>query len=110
MFSVERFSATVRHRQIYRRYEIAYTLCDLIAAILFVIGSALFFSAQTTTEATWMFLIGSIFFTLRPLARTARELHLARLPVPEDDEDGDVSDADADDRKGPAGRDGRPAS
>jgi len=85
MFRADRFTATHAHRVIYRRYEIAYTACDLIAALLFVFGSLLFFWRETTPTAIWLFFIGSLFFTMRPLARIARELHLALLPVPEDD-------------------------
>ena len=85
MFRVERFAATHAHRLVYRRWEIVYTTVDLLAAICFVVGSALFFDEATVYAATWLFLVGSVFFALRPMARFARELHLARLPLPEDD-------------------------
>ena len=52
---------------------------DFAAAVLFVIGSALFFSEATTYVATWMFLIGSLCFALKPSLRLARELHYLRI-------------------------------
>ncbi|MEW5422170.1 YrhK family protein [Amorphus sp. 3PC139-8] len=100
-FNAGKFTASAAHRAIYRRYEIAYTSIDLLAGFTFLIGSILFFWKATETAAIWLFVVGSLFFFLRPLARIARELELARLPVPEDDdarrpgaEDVDGSDHD----------------
>lgn len=72
-------SLSERHARIYAAYEIAHTLVDFAAAVLFVIGSALFFSEATTYVATWMFLIGSLCFALKPSLRLARELHYLRI-------------------------------
>jgi hypothetical protein len=72
---------TERHRRVFRYYEIAYTLNDLCAGLLFVVGSVLFFFAETTTTATWLFLIGSVSFTIRPAIKLLREFHLTQLPV-----------------------------
>lgn len=85
-FNARKFTASAAHRAVYRRYEIAYTSIDLLAGFTFLIGSILFFWKTTETAAIWLFVIGSLFFFLRPLARIARELELARLPVPEDDD------------------------
>ena len=63
----------------YAIYEIIYTLIDFAAAILFVIGSIMFFSDNWQTPGTWMFLIGSIFFATKPTLRVVRELHLAAM-------------------------------
>ncbi len=68
-----------RHAEIWAAYEIAHTLIDFTAAGLFVIGSALFFFPSTTYAATWLFLIGSIFFGLKPTVRLIRELRLVSL-------------------------------
>jgi len=46
---------------------------------MFVIGSILFFEPETTTAATWLFLIGSIFFGLRPTITMIREIAYIRL-------------------------------
>jgi len=58
---------------------LAYTLVDFLAAAMFVIGSILFFEPETTTAATWLFLIGSIFFGLRPTITMIREIAYIRL-------------------------------
>ncbi len=72
---------TERHMQLFQYYQLAYTLNDLCAGLLFVIGSVLFFFEQTTYTATWLFLVGSISFTIRPAIKLLREIHLTRLPV-----------------------------
>lgn len=77
--------ATPRHTEIYGRYEKLYTLNDFMAALLFVIGSIMFFYDSLAFPATWCFTIGSINFMLRPAIKVLREFHLARLPLPGDD-------------------------
>ncbi len=72
-------SQSERHARIFATYEIFHTLVDFAAAILFIIGSVLFFSEATTYVATWMFLIGSVCFALKPSIRLARELHYLRI-------------------------------
>jgi hypothetical protein len=66
------------HRKIYANAELAYTIVDFSAAALFVVGSALFFSASTTYAATWLFLIGSILFGMRPTIKLVREFAYIR--------------------------------
>ena len=73
---------TEKHGEIYGHYQTIYDGVDGVAAIAFVVGSALFFSESSQTAATWLFLIGSVFFAIRPLVHLARDFHLARLPVP----------------------------
>ncbi|MGI9485756.1 MAG: YrhK family protein [Geminicoccaceae bacterium] len=63
-----------RNKKIYAIFELAYTLVDFSAAVLFVVGSILFFNEGTITIGTWCFLIGSIFFGLKPTMRLVREL------------------------------------
>jgi len=67
------------HGRIHAQYEVIYTFVDFMAAILFVVGSVLFFWDSTQFAATWMFLIGSIFFALKPTTRLLRELAYLRL-------------------------------
>jgi len=64
---------------VYARYELAYTLVDFLSAILFFVGSILFFWADTTFSATWLFVIGSVCFGIKPGLRFAREYHMYRL-------------------------------
>lgn len=61
-----------------QRYETLSTANDFLAGVTFVVGSALFFSESTTYAATWLFLIGSILFMLRPAIRLTRRVHLSR--------------------------------
>jgi len=66
-------------RQLYARYELAYTLADFAAATCFIIGSVLFFSEELQTTATWFFVLGSILFFVKPSIRLAREIRLYRM-------------------------------
>ena len=63
-----------QNKKIYAIAELVYTLVDFSAAVLFVVGSILFFNEGTITIGTWCFLIGSIFFGLKPTIRLVREL------------------------------------
>lgn len=62
-----------------RRYEALSIANDVLIALWFVAGSILFFWDSTTRAATWMFLVGSIEFLVRPVIRLVRLLHLRRL-------------------------------
>ena len=68
----------------YAMYEIAYTIVDFTAAILFVIGSVMFFYESLQTAGTWLFLIGSICFAAKPTIRLVRDIHLAAIGDEED--------------------------
>lgn len=68
-----------RHAKLYAMYEVAFTVADVSAALLFVAGSILFFSKDTVYAGTWMFLIGSIFFAAKPTIRLVREWHLLQI-------------------------------
>ena len=67
------------HRRLYALYEIWYTTIDFGAALCFVIGSVLFFSASTQTAATWFFLVGSLLFAAKPTLKLWREIKLYRM-------------------------------
>lgn len=62
-----------------RRYEVASIGNDILIGLWFVVGSVLFFSDQTATAATWLFLVGSIQMLIRPTIRLARRVHLGKL-------------------------------
>lgn len=79
LFTPENPLKNERTRRLYALYELAYTGVDLAAAVLFIIGSFLFFSEETKTAGIWCFVIGSFFFAAKPLLRIARELHYWRL-------------------------------
>ncbi len=72
-------SRSPNHRRIYALYEVAFTAVDFAAAILFLVGSALFFDKSLEHAALWCFVVGSVFFALKPTIRVAREIHLLAL-------------------------------
>lgn len=74
-------SRSPAHSQVTRNYEIIRTLVEFLAAVCFVIGSALFFFESLHTAAAWLFLIGSLLFAARPTVRLALELRLDQLPL-----------------------------
>jgi len=84
LFSQDVRGASRSHADIVRRYEIARTLVEFLAAATFIVGSIFFFYESLLYAGTWLFLIGSILFAVRPTIRLLLELHLARLPVPEE--------------------------
>lgn len=78
LFDPENHTRSERHKRIHAAYALAYTIVDFIAALLFIVGSVLFFRPETTYAATWLFLIGSIFFAMRPTITLLRELAYLR--------------------------------
>ncbi len=79
LFDPENSTRSLRHKKIYALYEIAYTIVDVSAALLFVVGSILFFYPTSTDVGIWFFLIGSIFFGLRPTIKLVREFAYLRI-------------------------------
>lgn len=75
LFQVEHHTGSERRRRIYAAYEVAYTAVDFLAAILFLVGSVLFFFKSLENPAIWCFVVGSVCFALKPSLRLARELH-----------------------------------
>lgn len=63
----------------FRKHEIAYTLVDFGAALTFVVGSILFLYPDLTETGTWLFLVGSILFGIKPTIRLSQELSDLRL-------------------------------
>lgn len=79
LFSRDHRSGTTEQRRLYAAFEIAYTAIDFTAALCFVVGSVMFFFEDWQTTGTWLFLIGSICFALKPTLRPVRELKLAAI-------------------------------
>lgn len=65
----------IKDEKAYALFELAYTSVDMAAALLFIVGSVMFFSKDWQTSGTWCFLIGSIFFALKPSIRIYREIY-----------------------------------
>ncbi len=61
-----------------RRYETLSIINDILAGVMFVVGSVLFFSPSTAVAGTWLFVIGSVSMLLRPTIRLTRRFHLIR--------------------------------
>ncbi|MGB3761957.1 MAG: YrhK family protein [Ornithinimicrobium sp.] len=61
------------------RYEVLAIMNDLLIAVFFIVGSALFFSTSTETAGVWLFLLGSVAMLIRPLIQLTRRVHLQRL-------------------------------
>ncbi|MEP3047357.1 MAG: YrhK family protein [Roseibium sp.] len=77
-------SASRDHAETVRRYELYRTLVEFLAAVAFIIGSVFFFYDSMIYAGTWLFVVGSILFAVRPSIRLLLELRLAKLPVPQE--------------------------
>jgi len=78
-FNPANYTISNDHKRLYALCEIAYTVVDVTAAALFVIGSLLFFNESTTYAGTWLFVVGSVLFGLRPAIKLYREIGYLRL-------------------------------
>ena len=74
-FNPENRTKSHQNRKIYALYEIAYTAVDFSAAMLFLVGSVLFFYKSLENPAIWLFVIGSACFAMKPTIRIVREIH-----------------------------------
>ena len=79
LFSQENRDRNAATRRVYAAYEIAHTAVDFIAAISFLVGSVLFLLPAYETPAIWLFIVGSVFFCLKPTLRLTREVPLWRM-------------------------------
>jgi len=79
LFRSENRSKSARHESIYAMFEILYTVVDFAAAVFFIIGSVMFFYEEWMTTGTWLFVVGSFFFAMKPALRLIRELKLASI-------------------------------
>ncbi|WP_136636450.1 YrhK family protein [Pseudooceanicola onchidii] len=71
-------------RRVYALFELAHTCVDFGAALCFIIGSVMFFYDDLMTAATWLFLIGSVLFAVKPTLRLIREIKLISMGDAED--------------------------
>jgi uncharacterized membrane protein YgdD (TMEM256/DUF423 family) len=79
LFRHETRQATEESRRLYALFELLHTLADFGAATLFIVGSIMFFSEQWVTFGTWLFLVGSVLFALKPSLRLWCEIRLYRM-------------------------------
>ena len=79
LFSHENRERNAATRRVYAAYEIAHTAVDFLAAISFLVGSVLFLFSDYERPAVWLFIVGSVFFCMKPTLRLAREIQLWRM-------------------------------
>jgi hypothetical protein len=79
LFAHENRERNADTRRVYAAYEIAHTTVDFLAAISFLLGSVLFLFPSYETPAIWFFIVGSVFFCMKPTLRLAREIQLWRM-------------------------------
>lgn len=84
MFDPANRSKSTSHRKLHAYCELAYTVTDFSAAALFVVGSFLFFNEETARAGTWLFVIGSVQFGVRPAIKLVREIAYMRMGDYED--------------------------
>ncbi|MEC9401498.1 MAG: YrhK family protein [Pseudomonadota bacterium] len=75
-------TASQVHVETVRKYELYRTVVEFLAALTFLVGSVFFFYDSLMYAGTWLFVIGSVLFAVRPTVRLMLELRLANLPVP----------------------------
>ncbi|CTQ62993.1 YrhK family protein [Roseibium album] len=82
MFDHALRSASPDHSELVRKYELYRTIVEFLAALTFIVGRVLFFFPVLVYAGTWLVLIGSILFAVRPTIWLMLEPRLANLPVP----------------------------
>lgn len=79
LFHSQNRTRSPESERLYARYELMHTLVDFAAAILFLVGSVLFFWKSLKTAAIWLFVLGSLCFCAKPTIRLVREIQLYRM-------------------------------
>ncbi len=68
-----------RHIVLQRRYEAIGAINDLFIAIWFLIGSIFFLYDSLMQNGTWLFIIGSAQFLIKPLIKLASLIHVSQI-------------------------------
>lgn len=79
LFSPSAATRSPAHARVHAAYELALTLASVAAALLFIVGSVMFFSEPWVIPGTWCFLVGSVLFAIAPSLKLVREVHYLRL-------------------------------
>ncbi|WP_407268185.1 YrhK family protein [Radiobacillus sp. PE A8.2] len=61
-----------------KSYEIIYNVNDFLISLWFLLGSIGFLFKDWENLAVWLFIIGSVQFSIRPLIRVIHSFHLKR--------------------------------
>ncbi len=64
---------------IQRKYEAAGAVNDLLIAVWFLVGSVFFLDDSLMRSGTWLFVIGSTQFLLKPVIKLAGLVHMRRF-------------------------------
>lgn len=75
LFDARNHAKNAGNRRLFAIYELIYTAVDFGAAMLFLVGSIMFFYPEVEIPATWCFVIGSALFAAKPTLCIVRELH-----------------------------------
>jgi|TARA_R110002033_G_scaffold87544_4_gene137614 hypothetical protein len=68
-----------RHIELQRRYEAIGAINDLFIAIWFLVGSCFFLYDSLMYSGTWLFIVGSAQFLIKPLIKLASLIHVSRI-------------------------------
>jgi hypothetical protein len=61
-----------------KRYEILYNINDFLISIGFLIGSIFFFYDSLQHIGVWLFVVGSIQLSIRPIIRIIHKIHFRK--------------------------------
>lgn len=67
------------HIVIQRRYEALGALNDFLIAIWFLVGSVMFLSNSLRETGTWLFILGSTQFLVKPAIKLISLIHVKRI-------------------------------
>ena len=76
LFAPENATRSPETQQAYAFYELLHTIIDFAAAVCFFIGSVMFFYPAWLVPGTWLFVVGSALFAMKPTTRLIREFRL----------------------------------
>ncbi|MGB5920326.1 YrhK family protein [Arcobacter sp.] len=68
-----------RHFVLQRRYEAIGAINDLFIAIWFLVGSIFFLNDSLMQSGTWLFIVGSAQFLIKPLIKLLSLIHVSRI-------------------------------
>lgn len=68
-----------RYIVIQRRYEFIGAFNDLLIAIWFLVGSIFFLNDSLMESGTWLFIVGSAQFLIKPLIKVASLIHVSGI-------------------------------
>ena len=77
LFAPDARRMSQQHQKLYALYELAFTIVEFTAGVLFLVGSWMFFYQSLQDPAIWCFVVGSACFVVGPSLKVVREIHYA---------------------------------